>query len=140
MTRLLLCIICFATFQFNAFSQKEINNYKYIIIPSQFEYQNYEDQYQLNSLTKFLFNKYGYEAYLNTDEFPSDLASDNCLALKAIVKDVKGGFLLTKIEIDLVDCQNQVIATSQIGKSKLKDRAKAYNQSIREAFITYQIF
>ncbi|WP_299335993.1 hypothetical protein [uncultured Psychroserpens sp.] len=125
---------------FNTQAQEAINNYKYIIVQNQYDFQKSEDQYQLNSLTKFLFNKYGYEAFLDSEEYPKDLGADNCLGLKAILKDVKGGFLKTKIQIDLVDCKNNVIATSQVGSSKVKDFKKAHTEAVREAFITYQYF
>ena len=140
MNRLLFFIAFSFIFQFSTYAQDAINNYKYIIIPTQYDFQKSEDQYQLNSLTKFLFNKYGYEAYLQNDEFPRDLGADNCLALKAILKDVKGGFLVTKIQIDLVDCKNNVVASSVIGATKIKNYKKAYTKATRDAFITYQEF
>ena len=68
------------------FSQESINDYKYIIVPSQFEFQKSEDSYQLNSLTKFLFNKAGYIAVLSTDNFPDDLAMNRCMALTSKLK------------------------------------------------------
>lgn len=125
--------------QFNSFAQDAINNYKYIIVPHQFDFQKSEDQYQLNSLTKFLFNKHGYEAYLDSETYPQDLASDNCLALKAIVKD-DSGMLTTKLIIHLVNCRNTVVATSEVGKSKLKKRDRSYNQALRNAFLTFEYF
>lgn len=138
MNRILVIIILALVCQFNSFSQDRINDYKYIIIPIQFEFQKTEDQYQLNSLTKFLFNKYGYTAFLENEDLPNDFVKNRCLGLDAIVKKVKGGFLNTKVQIDLVDCQKQVIASSVIGKSKEKVYKTAYSIAIREAFKTYQ--
>ncbi|WP_298903647.1 hypothetical protein [uncultured Psychroserpens sp.] len=140
MNRILFFIAFSFIFQFGTYAQDAINNYKYIIVPTQYDFQKSEDQYQLNSLTKFLFNKHGYQAYLQSDEFPSDLGADNCMALKAILKDVKGGFLVTKIQIDLVDCKNNTVATSVIGITKIKNYKKAYTKATRDAFITYQDF
>ncbi|WP_298760278.1 hypothetical protein [uncultured Psychroserpens sp.] len=140
MNRLLFLIAFSFLFQFNSNAQEAINNYKYIIIDNQYDFQKSEDQYQLNSLTKFLFNKYGYEAYLQNDEFPTDLGANNCLGLKAVLKDIKGGFLVTKVQIDLVDCKNNVIASSVIGRTKIKEYKKAYNRALRDAFATYQNF
>ena len=39
------------------FGQQSINAYKYIIVPKNYDFLRLEDQYQLNSLTKFLFTK-----------------------------------------------------------------------------------
>ena len=140
MKRYLVVILLTCLCQFNGFSQERINDYKYIIVPMQYDFQKSEDQYQINSLTKFLFNKYGYKALLESEDFPLDLATNRCLGLKAIVKELKGGFLTTKVQINLIDCENQVIASSAIGKTKEKAYQKAYNLAIRDAFKTFQHF
>lgn len=140
MNRFLLIITLVVLNHFSGFSQERINDYKYVIIPIQYEFQKSEDQYQLNSLTKFLFNKYGFTAYMENENLPNDYLSNRCLGLIADVKKVKGGFLNTKIQIDLLDCKDQVIASSVIGKSKEKVYEKAYNIAIREAFKTFQYF
>ncbi|WP_353778876.1 hypothetical protein [Winogradskyella sp. 3972H.M.0a.05] len=116
-----------------AFGQKSINNYKYIIVPDQYEFNSGKDKYQLNSLTKFLFNKYGFTAYMVGDEFPEDLTYNKCLGLTSEVKKIKG-FLRTKLQIDLVDCDGNIVLSSGIGESKEKQYAKAYNLALREAF------
>ncbi|WP_204346327.1 hypothetical protein [Psychroserpens algicola] len=120
-------------------AQNSVNDYKYIVIPKQFEFQKYEDQYQLNSLTKFLFNKYGFTAFFEDESVPADLNQNRCLGLKSVVKKVKGSFLRTKVQIDLKDCKGNIVMSSQIGDTKEKDFAKAYNLAIREAFQTFQL-
>jgi len=126
--------------QFNAWSQDEINNYKYVIVPNQFEFLSSKDQYQINSLTKFLFNKYGYTAFLEDDELPEDLKRNRCLALRADVNKVKGGFLKTKIQISLLNCENKVVADSKVGETREKKFEDAYNLALRDAFQTFQNF
>ncbi len=126
--------------QFGAFGQEAINKYKYIIIPKQFEFLGSEDQYQINSLAKFLFNKYGYTAFLEGEEVPADLEKNGCLALKANVEDVKGGFLKTKLRINLLDCRNNIIAESEVGETREKEYSKAYNFALRAAFRTFRNF
>ena len=42
------------------FAKKGLNSYKYVLVPNQYEFQKSEDQYQINSLTKFLFDKEGF--------------------------------------------------------------------------------
>jgi hypothetical protein len=119
------------------FAQKNINDYKYVIIPKSFQFSDEEDQYQLNSLTKFLFNKYGYEAYF-IDEIPEDLKVNRCLGLKAEVSNEKKTMFKTKLEIKLKDCNDTVVMTSKIGESREKEYDKAYVAAIRDAFKTYQ--
>ncbi|MFK7834472.1 MAG: hypothetical protein AB8B52_14450 [Winogradskyella sp.] len=118
-------------------AQKNINYYKYVIIPKSFEFSKGEDQYQLNSLLKFLFNKHGYEAYF-LDELPEDLKKDRCLGLMAEVSNDESGMFKTKLGIALKDCFENVLMTSKIGESRLKQYDKAYNQALRDAFETFQ--
>ncbi|APG66352.1 hypothetical protein LPB136_00190 [Tenacibaculum todarodis] len=133
--------IIFSIFLFlaiNTFSQeKNINNYKYIIIPTQFEWLSSPDKHQVNSLTKFLFKKYGFTAFFTNEGFPKDLSIDRCLALTANITD-DSGMLNTKNSIILRDCSNNIIFTSNQGKSKLKDYKKAYHEAIRKAFVSIQ--
>lgn len=121
-------------------AQKDINNYKYIIVPKSFEFSKSEDKFQLNSLTKFLFNKYGYEAYFTgaVDDFPEDLKNNRCLALTSEVIKLKGGMFKTKLEIKLKDCYGATVMTSQIGQSWEKEYKKAYTAALRDAFKTFQ--
>ena len=115
------------------FAQKDINSYKYIIVPNQYEFQKSEDQYQLNSLTKFLFEKQGFSVLLSNESFPEDLARNPCLALKAVLKN-NSGMLTTKLNIDLLDCYNAVVFSSDEGRSKIKDYKKAYQEATRNTF------
>ena len=131
-------------FTFNASSQDEIvniediNKYKYVIIPLRYDIFKKADQYQINSLTKFLFNKYGYTAYFENDTFPDDLYQNRCLALKADVVKVKGGFLTIKVKFNLLDCNNQIVVSSKVGKTREKEFKTAYNMAVRGAFESFQ--
>lgn len=120
------------------FSQSKINNYKYIIVPNKFDFVKSNDQYKTSSLTKFLFNKYGFTAFLINENFPSDLGKNRCLALVATVKDDSSMFT-TKSIIELKDCHNNIVFSSNIGKSKSKEYKKAYNETIRKAFKSIQL-
>ena len=124
----------------SASAQEDINKYKYIVVPNTYQFLKGKDQYQVNSLTKFLFNKYGYKAYMEGVDYPADLTNNPCLALTADAEEVKGGFLITKLQFNLKDCRGNVVATSQVGKSKDKEFKAAYHEAIREAFQTFQDF
>jgi len=140
MLKRLILIVSFLLVSSYGIAQKTINNYKYIIVPEKFDFSESGDQYQLNSLTKFLFNKYGYKAYFVNDDMPQDLVDDRCLALTSVVTKAKGGLFKTKLEISLKDCFGVVIMTSQVGESRLKKFDKAYNEALRNAFKTYQTY
>jgi hypothetical protein len=127
-------ISLFLMFSFSVlFAQKNINSYKYILVPKQFEFQKSEDQYQLNSLTKFLFEKSGFTVLFTDENFPADLAANSCLGLKAKVNNDSGMFT-TKMNVALTDCYNQVVFSTKDGKSKEKDYKTAYHEALRMAF------
>ena len=124
-------ITCFVTM--GAFAQTNLNSYKYVIVPNKFDFLKEKDQYQLNSLTNFLFNKYGFEALMEGESYPEDLAKNRCLALRSdVIKD--SGMFKTKLSIEIKDCNDQVVFTSEVGESREKEYKTAYNQALREAF------
>jgi len=130
-----LIIVLACTIYGNA--QPNLNDYKYVIVPSQFNFLKEVDQFRLNSLTEFLFNKYGFIAILQGNPYPDDLISNGCLALNSEV--VKGKSLLkTKLTVVLKDCKRQVVYTSREGVTKEKDLGKAYNLALRDAFKSFE--
>jgi len=130
MKRILLVALFIST---ASFAQKSINNYKYVIVPSKFDFVKEKDKYQTSSLTKFLFNKYGFTAFFDDEELPKEIANNRCLALTGTVKDESSMFT-TKSVIELTDCYNKVVFTSKEGRSKEKEYKKAYQEAIRNAF------
>lgn len=115
------------------FSQSSLNNYKYVIVPKKYGFLKSDDQFQLNSLTKFLFNKYGFEAFLEGESYPDDLMKNRCLALTTdVIKD--NAFLKTKLLVELKNCNGLTIYTTQAGESREKDFNRAYSEALRGAF------
>ena len=112
---------------------QNLNKYKYIIVPEQYSFNTEKDKYQLNSLTKFLFNKYGYKAVMGTSEYPEDLKENPCKGLKVDVEKSSTIFK-TKLSILLKNCGGEVIHKTIEGISKEKDFKKSYHEALREAF------
>jgi len=110
---------------------------KYIIVKSTFDFLKQVDRYRTSSFTKFLFEKEGFKVYLDNEQLPEELYYNKCKAMFVNIKDDSNLFY-TKNFIELLDCNNNLIHTSQIGKSKLKDYEKTYRQSIRNAFSTFK--
>ena len=59
---------------------------------------------------------------------------NRCLALTGVVVD-DSGMLITKMYVELRDCNNKIIHTLPVGRSKSKDYKKAYHEAIRESFL-----
>ena len=117
----------------SSWAQMSLNDYKYVSVPEKFDFLKSNDQYQLNSLTFFLLKKEGFTALNKSDNYPMDLAQNNCLMLNANVVKIKG-LLTTKLQLVLTNCKNTVVFSSEIGKSKLKEYQKAYLEALRDAF------
>jgi len=113
--------------------QRSLNEYKHVIVPNKFEFLKLNDQYQLNSLTKFLFDKEGFETSFDTDVMSQDLIDNPCSLLKARVKDNSNMFT-AKLTIELVNCKNEIVHTSTEGKSKIKDFKKGFHEALRNSF------
>lgn len=116
---------------FPSFSQS-VNEYQYVVVSSKFDFLKQKDQFQLNTTTKLLLQKYGFKSYLDTEELPKEVADSRCRALYAtVVKD--NAFLVTKLKVVLKDCQDKVLFETEYGTSRLKDFGPAYNEAIRTA-------
>lgn len=124
--------VLFLLFSFVSFAQS-INDYEYVIVPTKFDFQEKENVYRLNTVTKFNLEKMGFKAFYSND-YQNINYKDQCNYLKVEVKEVSGGFLVTKLDISFTDCNNKVIFTSQVGKSKSKDRELAYIEALNKAF------
>lgn len=116
----------------SAYAQNNINNYKYIIVPKKYDFLKEQNQYQLNVLTKHLFEKSNFTAIYEGD-IPEDYAKNNCLALKSDIRNESSMFT-TKLVVELRDCNNVIVFTSDEGKSKEKEYKKSYQAALRNAF------
>ena len=119
----------------SAYSQNiDINNYKYIIVQEKFEFLKEPDQYQTSSLTKFLLEKKGFTVFLSNDKaIPTELLINRCLTLTATVIDESSMFTV-KNKIELKNCYDKVLYSSEYGKSKDKDYKKGHHEAIRAAY------
>ncbi len=134
-TKLFFACLIFLIFS-SAFSQVNLNHYKYVIVPKKFDFLKEQDQYQLNSLTKFLFDKYGFKTLFEGDNYPEDMYVNRCLSLKSdVLKD--SGLFKTKLTVELKDCNDKVVFASNVGESKEKEYKTAYNLALRDAFKSF---
>lgn len=126
-------ILIFLFLSASGFSQSKLDNYKYVMIPHKFEFQTSQNSYQINALLKFLFTKEGFIALYSDDKLPEELAENPCKGVKVRLVNLSTMFA-TKVKIELVDCRNQNIFTTSIGKSKNKIIKKGFYFAIKMAF------
>jgi len=116
-----------------AFAKSQsINNYKYVVVDNQYEFQQEPNQYRFNEFLVFEMAKYNIEAYRNIDELPFNKESEPCKALYLTLE--KSGFLSTKLDYAFRDCYGTIIVTLPQGLSREKDFQKAYFEATRDAF------
>ncbi len=114
----------------NTFSQNSnLSDYSYVVVPEQFDFLKRQDQYQINSMTQFYFEKNGFNAFM-AEAAPK---ANRCDGLYANVEELKTIFG-TKLQVVLKDCNDKEVFRGQEGKSKYKEYDKSYQDALRKAF------
>ena len=129
MNKYFIGIFIFLNVVSNGFSQKSVNDFQFVSVPEYYEFLHERDQYQLNTYTKFLLNKYGFNAFFES-ELPNVRRCDGLYA----TLEGSPGFVYTKLTVVLKDCEGNEIFRGETGKSKEKEFKRAYHEALREAF------
>jgi hypothetical protein len=103
-----------------------------VIVPVKYDFFKENDKYRLNTLTKLLFQKYGFKSYLSSEALPNEIENSRCDILYATVTD-DSNLMVTKLKILVKDCRDKIIFETEFGKSRNKEFAAAYNEALREA-------
>ena len=109
---------------------QELDQYQYVRVPEKFDFLKEENQYQLNALTAFLFEKFGFTALY---EEPTPEGVQPCEILQANVHN-ESGLFRSKLYVTLENCQKEVVFTSKTGVSREKDYKISYQEALRDAF------
>ena len=115
--------------------QNTISSYKYVLVPEKFDFLRENNQYGLNTTTKFLLEQKGFAAFVANEQLPPALAINKCIALKAEVVQKKGLFV-TNLTLVLKDCQGNIVFKSKEGKSREKEFQVAYEEALKNAFLS----
>ncbi|WP_269223838.1 hypothetical protein [Flavobacterium sp. IMCC34518] len=127
-TKILLLLIFVSSFSFS----QSVNDYAAVIIPVRYDFLKIENQYRLQTLTKFDLQKAGFVAFYSNEVIP-DQYNDRCSLLYIDVsKD--SGFMVTKLFVTFKDCSGKVVFKSEMGKSREKDFELAYKEALNQAF------
>lgn len=121
---------------FSAVAQQELNAYKYVVVPSKYEFQKKANQYGVNMLLKYKFEQLGFETFLDTDELPKSLKTNTCAYIRPMLKHVSTLFS-TKIIVEIHNCDNKPLFVTREGVSKSKNYKVSYNQALREALKSF---
>ncbi len=116
---------------------QNLNSYKYISVPEKFDFLKESNEYQMNELTKFLFEKYGFRVIMGNGSKALDLSINPCNFLQAAVIEDSGLFQ-TKLQVVLKNCEDQEVFVSKVGSSREKEFKKAYQEALRDAFSSFE--
>lgn len=111
---------------------QSLNNFKYVVVDNQYDFQSQSNEYRLNELIIFELEKQGFTAFRNNQVIPEDMNRGICNTLYVAIK--KSGFLNTTLDYSLNDCQGNTIVELPRGSSQIKDYQKAYFDATRQAF------
>jgi hypothetical protein len=137
MVKKIVLFALWVSFVFPAFSQNELNAYKYVIVPKKYEFLKKENQFRLNSLTKHWFDKAGYLTLVKGEALPKEVLANPCLAVTAnVIND--SNLFTTKLKLTLNNCYDQVVYTSKQGTSKIKEYEDAYKEALQECFTSLE--
>ncbi|AWH83830.1 hypothetical protein HYN59_01280 [Flavobacterium album] len=118
-------------------SSQTVNDYKYLVVPVKFDFFKEENKYNLNMLTKMMFEKYGFTVYQAGQKMPDEVALDKCKALYGTLES-DSGVLTTALYITIKDCDGKELFRSTKGVSKIKDFKQAYYEALREAAVSLE--
>jgi hypothetical protein len=129
-TKFLMLLFFVSSFSFS----QSINDYMAVIVPVKYDFLKSENQYRLNTLTKFNLQKAGFQAFYTNETIPGEFNNRCSLLYVDVLKD--SGFLTTKLFMTFKDCNGKIIFKSEIGVSKEKEYETAYAEALNEAFIS----
>jgi len=116
-------------------SAQTVNDYKYVVVDNQYDFQKSANEFRLNELMVFELEKYGFTAIRTSEIIPLDLNRGECNALNLTVEE--SGSFKSNIIAGLVNCSGKVLFTTAVGIGKSKDYDKAFYSAIRNAFASF---
>lgn len=127
-------LLCISSFYVRA-QQTDLNNYKYIVVANQYDFQNEANEYRLNELAVFELKKRNFIAFRNSEVLPEDFNRGNCNSLQ--LKMDESGTLSRFLVLRLVDCTGAIIFETKKGKGTTKSNDKAYFEALRDAMTSF---
>lgn len=120
---------------YSGFSQSDLNQFKYIIVPKKFESFKNENEYKTSTLIKYLLAEKGFNVVYD-DALPNDLNSNRCLGLKASLLE-ESNLFTTKTTVVFKDCNGKEVFQTMQGTSKEKEFRAAYSEAIKKAMQSF---
>lgn len=128
-----LALILISLFVSFSASSQDMNK-KYVIVPLKFYKFDKIDIYGLSSATTKLFVNDGYTVVTDSKQsWPKELKENPCLAIYTKTNDISPLIGLTKVELVLMDCYQNVLYKAQ-GKDNSEDEIISLSKALKEAY------
>ena len=119
-------VLLIALFSIVTFAQ----NKQAIIISSKFDFQEERNSFNINNMLKAILVSNNYEVYLDDEVLPLEIAQNKCNALTGVLVD-KSNMFLTKVKLQIKDCQNNLLFETAEVKSREKDFQTGFMEAIK---------
>ena len=120
-----ILVIFIVLFSIASFSQQQI-----ILISNKYEFQKEPNSYNSNNMLKAILVSNNYQVYFEDEVLPLEIAQNKCNALKGVLVD-KSNVFLTKVKLQIKDCQNNLLFETAEVKSKEKDIQEGFIETIK---------
>ncbi|MDG1572086.1 hypothetical protein OZ410_07145 [Robiginitalea sp. M366] len=115
--------------------QAQLNAYKYVVVPLQFEAFNQMNLHQTSTTVKYYLEQYGLPVIYDNAK-PREIVENPCHAAYVKLQD-NSGLFATRVILSIVDCEGKVLMTSSEGRSKEKDFKESFRQAIEQASLDF---
>ena len=119
-------VLLIALFSIVTFAQ----NKQAIIISSKFDFQEERNSFNINNMLKAILASNNYQVYFDDEVLPLEIAQNKCNALTGVLVD-KSNMFLTKVKLQIKDCQNNLLFETAEVKSREKDFQTGFMEAIK---------
>jgi hypothetical protein len=112
-------------FSFVVFAQKKV-----ILISSKYDFQSEKNSYNINNMLKAILTSNNYQVYFDDAVLPIEISQNNCNALKGVLVD-NSNLFVTKVKLQIKDCQNNLLFETLEVKSREKEYQLAFMEAIK---------
>ena len=120
-----ISILVLFLFSIVSFAQKRI-----ILISSKYDFQREPNSYNINNMLKAILVSNNYQVYFEDELLPIEIAQNKCNTLKGVLVD-NSNLFVTKVKLQIKDCQNNLLFETVEVKSKEKEYQLAFMEAIK---------
>ena len=121
-----ILVLLIALFSIISFDKKK----QIILISSKFDFQKEKNSYNINNMLKAILTSNNYEVYFDDAVLPIEIAQNRCNALTGVLVD-NSNLFLTKVKLQIKDCQNNLLFETAEVKSREKNIQDGFIEVIK---------